>query len=138
MPAITKKQAVKKLKKQFSRKAVIKRLDDIFSLYVRARDKNICFVCGKRPPEVVMQCGHLITRGSHSTRWDDANAHAQCRGCNFSHEHRPEHYTTAYINKWGLAAYENLVFKSKQPSKLKTADLELLIIHYKQKLEELQ
>lgn len=138
MPALTKKQAVKKLKKQFNRKAVVKRLDDVFSLYIRARDKNTCFVCGQKAPAVVIQCGHLITRACYSTRWSEENCQAVCRGCNMAHEYRPEKHTQQYINIYGLPAYDNLVFKSRQPSKLKTAELEMLITYYQQKLDGLK
>lgn len=79
--ALTKKQAVKILKKRYSRKNAVKELDKAFSEYIRARDGK-CMQGGNCNGPLT--CGHLITRSNYSTRWDEGNAFGQCSGHNFS------------------------------------------------------
>jgi hypothetical protein len=131
MKAISKSAAIKKLKKQFNRKAVKKELVKVFNQYIRERDKNRCFVCGTTANPT---CGHLITCANESTQFDELNCHCQCRNCNFSHEYRPEAYTLKFISVYGAERYENLVIRSRQKSGMKTADLKILLDFYRQKL----
>ena len=128
-PAVTKGKAIKLLKKQFSRKHVKASLVKEFNLFIRQRDKNICFTCGstKQPT-----CGHLITCANESTQFDELNCHCQCAGCNMVHEWHPETYTLKFIQIYGQDRYENLVMKSKQKSGLKTAELNVLLNHYRE------
>jgi hypothetical protein len=59
---------------KMSRKKAVKYADDMMSLFIRQRDK-LCY-CGK--PST--QNGHLITRASYATRWDEKNCHGCCQG----------------------------------------------------------
>lgn len=118
--------------KKRSRKAIVRELDKVFSVYIRQRDKH-CIVCGSTEN---LQCGHLFSRVSYSTRWDEMNAHAQCRNCNMVHEHNPHLYTVAFIHKYGQQEYEKLLEKHLQPVKLKDRDIEELINLYKTKLKK--
>lgn len=122
---------------------VKKRLWDVFSLYIRERDNYICFTCGinkevAKLRDMCMQAGHLITRKNTSTLYDDLNTHCQCSGCNMAHEFHPEVYTTAFIKKYGVEAYERLVIKSKMTLKLSKADMEAMIVYYKQQIERIR
>ncbi|KWX84299.1 hypothetical protein AXF24_13140 [Streptococcus pneumoniae] len=75
--------------------------------------------------------GHLFSRQSYSTRWDitpDGNCHCQTMGENMSHEYDPYPYTRWYIEKFGIEKYDELHRRHKQVSKLKDADLELMIV----------
>ena len=135
MKALTKDQAIKKLKKQFSRKAVVKQLDKVFADYIKARDKRCVQSTKTEPCKAPLTCGHLITRANYSTRWDEGNAFGQCASHNLTHEHHPEYFTTWYIERFGAQSYQLLVAKSKQPSRLKTAELVVLIEYYRQKLK---
>jgi hypothetical protein len=119
--------------KKTARQKAIKRADDAMSEYIRARDKE-CVICGSRER---LTNGHLITRGKYSVRWKELNCHCQCRGCNLLHEHQPEQYTSWFIQRYGLAAYEELVRESNTIKKYKTHDIEEIARYYKKKLEEL-
>jgi hypothetical protein len=119
------------------RARLITKLDKVFSEYIRARDFNVCFTCGKSKHQAVIQCGHLITRARHATRWSEENAHAQCAGCNFKHEHSPEVFTLKYIHAHGKKAYEKLVEKSWSKTKFTIQDLRDILEYYKIKLEEI-
>lgn len=107
-------------------KARLKEADRVFSLWIRSRDKR-CICCGTTER---LQCGHLITRGAKSVRFDEENSNAQCARCNFLHEHRPEFYTTQFLRKYGRKKYEDLVRRSKQPKKWTTWELDEIIQRY--------
>lgn len=131
MKAFTKSAAIRLLKKQHSRPATVKRLDRAFSRWIIRKHGAVCYTCGTTlAGGAIIQCGHLISRVNYSTRWAEENARPQCRGCNFSHEHHPETYTTKYISEVGLKAYEKLVFLSKQPCKISTPELMVLVRYY--------
>ena len=64
----------------------VKKLDAIFSKYIRRRfaenDISECYTCGKKDHWKNLQCGHFMSRRFYSTRWDDKNCQVQCKGCN--------------------------------------------------------
>jgi hypothetical protein len=102
------------------------------SLYIRTRDRA-CVLCGKTD----IQNGHLITRGCFSTRWEEINCHAQCKGCNMYHEFNPHRYINWFITKYGLKTYQDLVIKSNQLRKFTQQDLQDIKEYYDNKLKEL-
>ena len=71
--------------KKPSRKNLIKKLDNVFSQYIRRRFAvngiTKCVTCGKedfwRGGE--MQAGHFISRKHYATRWNETNVQSQCR-----------------------------------------------------------
>ena len=69
-----------------SRKSIVKKLDQVFSLYVRNKyAKNgfcECITCGRKYPIKQIQCGHFMSRKNYSTRWELENVAPQCFGCN--------------------------------------------------------
>ena len=110
-----------------SRKALVKELDTVFSLFIRQRDKK-CVNCGTSRS---LTCGHLFSRVAHSTRWDERNCHCQCSGCNLRHEHQPDIFIRWFIRKYGLQEYELLASKYHRTHKYTNSELELLVRHYK-------
>jgi len=69
-----------------SRKNIVKKLDTVFSQYVRLRyaDDYIveCYTCGIKNHYKKMHCGHFMSRKHYSTRWDELNCQVQCYKCN--------------------------------------------------------
>ena len=65
---LSKKKTVSQLKKK---------VDKVFSLWIRKRDKR-CFTCG-RPAS---QAGHFQSRRFSATRYDEINVQSQCIKCN--------------------------------------------------------
>lgn len=112
--------------KKSQRKKLVKRLDKVFSLFIRKRDGH-CVICGKTER---LTAGHLITRAKYSVRWDERNVFCQCAGCNLTHEHNSHIFTDWYIRKFGLNAYQNLILESNQTKKFSDLDLELMINKY--------
>jgi hypothetical protein len=118
----------KKIKKPLSnRKKLVKKLDDVFSVFIRARDKNKCITCGTTENPT---CGHLITRAKYSVRWDERNSFCQCFGCNMSHEYNPEKYTAKWLAIYGEKAYQQLVRDANKSHKFTDKELEALIEKY--------
>ena len=72
-----------------SRKPVnlVKKLDRVFSAYIRLRDvmPNGCFrciSCGQIKRFEQGDCGHYHSRVHMSTRWNPDNCHMECKSCN--------------------------------------------------------
>ena len=69
-----------------SRKTLIKKLDTVFSLYIRLRyaknEISECYTCGKQDHYKKLQCGHFMSRKHYATRWDEDNCQVQCYSCN--------------------------------------------------------
>ena len=61
-----------------------RKLWPIFSLYIRRRDKGICFTCGKRSAIPECDAGHFIPRGAGGLAlfFHPDNVHTQCKTCN--------------------------------------------------------
>ena len=106
---------------------LLKKADTVFSLWIRNRDGNKCVLCGSTQ---VVQCGHLIKRGKHSTRFDELNCNAQCSRCNFKHNQYPEPYTAWFLTRFGYGAYLQLTEKSKELHKFTRSELEEIIRKY--------
>lgn len=68
-------------------KSLKKKLDDVFSKYVRQKHADSqgisrCFTCGARMEWKLIQCGHFVSRSYLATRFDENNCRPQCVGCN--------------------------------------------------------
>ena len=72
--------------KRPSRKTIIKKLDKVFSQFIRRRfavnEIGKCITCGKQAHWKELQAGHFMSRKHYSTRWDEINCQVQCAGCN--------------------------------------------------------
>jgi len=73
--------------KKPTRSKIVKKLDVIFSQYIRLKYSDNqgmanCFTCGKRDHWKKLQCGHFQSRKNYSTRWEEDNCRIQCLGCN--------------------------------------------------------
>jgi len=109
-------QLPKPKKKKSLRKTLVKRVDDAWSLLIRFQDGWTCATCGATnwrnqdkdqiAPGPVIQCGHLFSRDSHSTRWLRENSFAQCKSCNDYHEYNPHPLTLVFLKKYGQEKYE--------------------------------
>jgi len=124
----------KKRKKRSPRQIAVKKADDAFSLYIRARDNFKCVTCGAVEN---IQCGHLFTRSYYAIRWDEENAFCQCAGCNMSHEYDSYPLTSHYLMVNGERRYHELHMKGKKIRKFTTEDLNEIAEVYTAKLREI-
>lgn len=65
---------------------LVAKLDKVFSRYIRLRDCMPngyfrCISCGQIKPFEQADCGHFHSRRHMATRFDEDNAHAECRHC---------------------------------------------------------
>jgi hypothetical protein len=104
-PTIKKKFTIDGLRKdRTTRKGWIRKLDHIVTEIVRLKESK-CITCGAGGN---LDCGHLFSRVAYSTRWDLVNCHAQCKACNFRHEHDAYKYTKWFIEHYGEEVYDEL------------------------------
>ena len=65
-----------------------KKLWSVFTKWIKARDKNICFTCGKKVEGYSSQGGHFIPKSVCGTSlyFHPDNVHCQCSFCNLQLE----------------------------------------------------
>ena len=122
-----KKPTVSKLKKK---------LDAIFSKYIRIRDGGLCFTCNVKKPIKEMQAGHYHRRAINNLRYDEQNVHCQCVGCNMFKEGAKPAYAVNLLRKYGDNILHELEIKSKVRKQWKTFELEEMIAKYTEKVNE--
>jgi len=130
--------------RKVKRKTLVKKLDAIFSEYIRRKhaDKNgivKCYTCNKKAywKGEGMQNGHFISRKSRILRWREDNCKPQCYSCN-CHFYGRQYVFALNLNKeFGYNIAEELLIESKKIIKQSDQDLLDLIDDYKQKVESL-
>ena len=93
-----------------------KKLDTLFSLYIRQKYDKTCYTCGGGGK--VLQCGHFVSRMYLATRWDENNARPQCRMCNCLMNGRAVDFEERLIEEIGQEAVNILKRKRKEITKL--------------------
>lgn len=147
-PGQNKKQVEKLLKKK-SLATLKGELQKVFNTYIRLRDTKydkgtpyfICISCNQPKGLDQMNAGHFWPVGGHeAVRYDEDNVHGQCIYCNNFKAGSlvADPYTKNLINKIGRARFDNLSSKRFNKSKLFAFEVEFLIQHYKEKIEELK
>ena len=115
-------------KKKLSRSKLIKKLDSIFSIYIRRKgainDIATCFTCDKKDHWKKLQNGHFQSRKHYSTRWDEINCQIQCAGCNVFKYGEQYVFGNRLDKKYGTGTAERLHKKAKHIIKL--ADFEII------------
>jgi|TARA_B110000908_G_scaffold100108_1_gene118152 hypothetical protein len=123
--------------KKASRKTIVKKLDTIFSIYIRRRyakeDISTCFTCGKEDHWKSLQAGHFMSRKHYSTRWDEENVQVQCVGCNV-YRYGEQYQFGLFLGK---SCSDRLVFKSRQIQKFSDVELLEMIEYYKEKVNNI-
>tara|TARA_R110000824_G_C15159036_1_gene671710 strand:+ start:490 stop:879 length:390 start_codon:yes stop_codon:yes gene_type:complete len=126
--------------KKLSRSKLIKKLDTIFSKYIRQRDakKEIatCFTCGKKAHWKKLQNGHFQSRRFYATRWDEMNCQVQCAGCNVFKYGEQFTFGLNLDSKFGAGTAQRLHTKARVITKLSSPDIEDLIDMYANLVKE--
>ena len=127
-----------KIKKP-SRSKLVKKLDTVFSQYIRlsSADENgncICITCDKVFNWKEIQAGHFMSRKHYSIRWSEENVFPQCCGCNVFKYGEQYKYSLFLGKELANALY----LQSKQIVKYSNEDLMGLIELYKIKLKKLE
>jgi len=121
--------------KKVSRSKLVKKLDTVFSQYIRLKNsvngKATCFTCGKVDEWKKLQNGHFQSRKHYSTRWDEINCQVQCAGCNVFKYGEQYVFGNKLDIKYGSGTAERLHLKAKQIIKLTNPEIEEMILRYK-------
>jgi len=124
--------------KKLSRSKLVKKLDTVFSKYIRisSADKNgycTCVTCGVVKHWKEIQAGHFMSRKHYSTRWDENNVHPQCVACNVYRAGEQYKYSVFL----GQYQAEELYLKSQELVKYTNVELEEMIEDYTERLKEI-
>ena len=122
-----------------SRKGLIKRLDTVFSEYIRKKNADskgyvTCITSGRKFHYSEVDAGHFISRKEMSTRWHEDNVHPQSRYDNrYRYGKQYEYGLALDRKKKGLA--KRLYKLSKETVKYSLNDLKDLLEKYKKLLQ---
>lgn len=124
-------------KKQKSKQTLIKKLDKIFSLYIRLRDSRKyqykyfrCISCGKVKEFAQADAGHYMSRKHLATRFNELNVHSECRMCNrFISDHLVG-YRRNLVAMYGEQKVSMIEYLARQPFKLNTFEIEQMITFF--------
>ena len=129
-----KKTATKKPKT--ARKKLVEEADRLFSLYIRQRYAingiAMCVTCARRDHWKNMDCGHYIGRRHIGVRFDDMNAHAQCRMCNRLHSGNMTRYKSYMYATYGEKAM--LELQKRSNDSISTPELQDIVEKYRKRV----
>jgi hypothetical protein len=137
MPRLSQKNPnVGKTKKKPNVRQLVKKLDQVFSLWVRQREAdfngyNSCFTCGVTKPWKELQAGHYVSRSHKSTRFHERNVWPQCVGCNIFKHGAMDSYALALQRKYGASILEELNGLKHLSKSFTVQELQSLIDKYK-------
>lgn len=127
--------------KKTSRKTLVKKLDQVFSLYIRLRyAKNEiaeCYTCGKKDHYKKLQCGHFMSRKHYATRWDELNCQVQCYSCNVMRYGEQYKFGLKLSKEIDIDLPEKLLAKTRNTIKYSDIDLLEMINLYKERIQNL-
>lgn len=126
-----------------SKKHAKRKADKYFSEYIRKRDADYrglcqCITCGNWKAWKQMDAGHFINRDREATRYDERNAHGQCRKCNRFQSGNQFEHGKAVDRIHGEGTADELLTKSKMKCRRKQSDYEYIAKEYKQKTDNLE
>ncbi len=127
-----------KTAKKPTRSKLVKKLDTVFSQYIRLSnaDKNgycTCVTCNKTFHWKAIQAGHFMSRKHYSIRWDERNVKPQCVACNVYRAGEQYKYSIFL----GKELANDLYLQSKELVKFTNYELEDMINDYSEKLKKL-
>jgi 5-methylcytosine-specific restriction endonuclease McrA len=120
--------------RKISRKGLIKKLDKLFSLYIRTRyamDGMVrCVTCNTIKYTSEIDAGHFVSRRHYSTRWHPTNVQTQCKKCN-NWGSGESYLFGKYLDKThGVGTADELIKLSREITKFTDQDLKDMIKLY--------
>lgn len=118
-----------------SKPNLVRKLDRIFSLYIRLRDAMPngyvrCISCGKIKAFDEVDCGHYHSRIHMATRFDEDNCNAECRYCNRMSADHLDKYAINLVKKIGKNRFDLLRIKASSSKHWLDCELEQMIKRY--------
>ena len=122
--------------KKPSLSALRKKLDAVFSEWIRKRDAHgkdyaHCCTCNRAYPWKSMDCGHFIRRQHTAVRWTATNAHAQCKRCNLQGGEMVNYYQFM-LRQYGQDVIDELQRRKHQAPRFRRADYKEMIRFHSQ------
>ena len=134
-------KTIPKTRKKQSRSKLVKKLDAIFSQYIRLKDAvngyAVCFTCGKKDHWKKLQNGHFQSRKHYATRWDEQNCQVQCAGCNVFKYGEQYVFGKNLDEKYYAGISDELYIKAKQVVKFSNYEIDEMINKYKNLVNDL-
>lgn len=121
--------------KDYTTGKIKKKLDAIFSKYIRAKYPKVCYTCNK--PNDRLQCGHFISRKHLPTRWSEDNCRPQCWGCNGYGKGMPLEFEEKLVAEYGREFIDKMKASRHQTLKLDREWYEEKIAYYENELSTL-
>tara|TARA_R110002073_G_scaffold292420_1_gene457710 strand:+ start:195 stop:584 length:390 start_codon:yes stop_codon:yes gene_type:complete len=124
--------------KKPTRSKLVKKLDILFSQYVRlsnadSRGMCTCVTCNNQYHWKNIQAGHFMSRKHYSTRWDIRNVKPQCVGCNMFKSGEQYKYSIFL----GTELANELYLQSNEIVKFTNNEIEEMIDRYSRELKKL-
>lgn len=121
-----------KKKKLPSLASLRRKLDKVFSAWIRDRDapSNGYGPCMSCDAWAKLQAGHWIKRQHLAVRYDVRNVNGQCVRCNHFMHGNDGPYTLAMLNCYGRETVDELLALKHTTVKMTRADYEALIAKY--------
>ena len=128
-------------RKKLTRSKLVKKLDAIFSKYIRLKysdKKGICkcYTCWDKDHWKNMQCGHFVSRSNYKYRRDEKNARVQDYKCNIIYSWNYKFYTCNMIDEYWKDRVDCMI-NDKEPVKITTPEIEEMIEKYELLVEKL-
>lgn len=115
----------------------VKRLDEVFSRYIRLRDTHSgtgqCITCGASIRFETCDAGHYISRRHMATRWNEENVHAQCVECNRYRYGNLQRYRRSLVLMYGAELVAELERRKNLAVHVDGMMLDKLIKYFQQK-----
>lgn len=128
-----------KTSKKPTRSKLVKKLDVVFSQYIRLSNADKrgyckCVTCGKEAhwKNGGIQAGHFMSRRHYSTRWDERNVKPQCVKCNVYSQGQGYLYSLYLGEKLSKELYD----KSQLITKFTSDELQDMIDSYTAKVKK--
>lgn len=129
------KESPRRKKSTRGKPNLVKKLDKIFSLFIRLRDTMPsgyfkCISCSQIKPFEQGDCGHYVNRQHMSLRFSEMNCNMQCRKCNRFDEGNIIGYRRGLVRKYGEQRVLLLEAQKYQAKHWSDFELEAMIKYY--------
>ena len=118
------------------------KLDKVFSEWMRRKDADEngmvkCCTCPTKLHWKQMDAAHYISRRHLMTRWYELNVHACCSECNRFKRGNIPAYETFLADKYGPDILDELWMLSRTEAHFTQAEINEMVIYYKDKIKGL-
>ncbi len=128
--------------KKPSRSKLVRKLDSIFSQYIRLKYSDskwncTCYTCWQKAHWKEMQNWHFLSRSNYKYRWSEDNCRVQDYRCNVIYKWNYKIYTIKMIEEYGKENIEYII-NDKSLIKIKTYEIEEMIVKYTELVKKLE